>query len=217
MDNRATMVREQLVSRGIHHAGVLAAMAAVPREEFVPEAERGSAYADGALPIGHDQTISQPYIVALMTELLDPRPADRVLEIGTGSGYQTAILAQVVGEVYSMEILEPLAAKAAATLAKLSYPNIHLRTADGYHGWPEAAPFDAVMVTCAPEAVPEPLIDQVAVGGRLILPVGPPGQVQVLYRFDKGEAGLLPRAASEVRFVPMTRGGRNLTVRAPGQ
>ena len=199
------MIQEQLLGAGrdITNARVLAVMEKVPRHEFVPEQYRNRAYEDGPLPIGYDQTISQPYIVAFMTEQLDPRPTDRVLEIGTGSGYQAAVLAQLVAEVYTIEIIEPLAQRAEADLKRLGYTNIHVRAGDGYKGWPEAAPFDAIIVTCAPENVPQPLVEQLKDGGRMIIPVGAqPDQELVLLR-KQGEL-LEKRAVLPVRFVPMT-------------
>jgi protein-L-isoaspartate(D-aspartate) O-methyltransferase len=200
---RERMVKEQLMPRGIHEERVLAAMAKVPREEFVPEYLRAASYADQPLPIGYDQTISQPFIVAFMTEQLRPRPTDRVLEIGTGSGYQAAILAELVAEVYSIEIIEPLAITAEATLQRLGYKNVHVKVGDGYKGWPEHAPFDIVIVTCAPDHVPPALADQLKEGGRMIIPVGGPGD-QELYLVEKEHGTLHRRAVSPVRFVPMT-------------
>src|SRR6266487_4897393 len=163
---RQRMVQEQLVPRGIKDKRVLAAMAKVPREEFVPLESRAASYEDGPLPIGYDQTISQPYIVAFMTEQLRPKTSDRVLEIGSGSGYQAAILAELVADVYTIEIVEPLAKSAEGTLQRLGYKNVHVRVGDGYKGWLEHAPFDAIIVTCAPEKVPQPLVDQLKDGGR---------------------------------------------------
>jgi protein-L-isoaspartate(D-aspartate) O-methyltransferase len=200
---RERMVKEQLMPRGIHEERVLAAMAKVPREEFVPEYLRAASYADQPLPIGYDQTISQPFIVAFMTEQLRPQPADRVLEIGTGSGYQAAILAELVAEVYSIEIIEPLARTAEATLQRLGYKNVHVKVGDGYKGWPEHAPFDIVIVTCAPDHVPPTLADQLKEGGRMIIPVGGPGD-QELYLLEKEHGTMHRRAVSPVRFVPMT-------------
>ncbi len=185
-------------------AEVLAVMREVPRHEFVPEAQRPFAYADSALPIGHGQTISQPFIVAFMTEQLAPRPGDRVLEIGTGSGYQAAVLARLVREVFTIEIVEPLGRRAAADLARLGFPNVQVRMGDGYLGWPEAAPFDAIIVTCAPEAVPAPLVAQLREGGRMIIPVGPQGGPQQLYRLEKRGGRLEQTAVLPVAFVPMT-------------
>jgi len=200
---RERMVKEQLMPRGIHEERVLAAMAKVPREEFVPEYLRAASYADQPLPIGYDQTISQPFIVAFMTEQLRPQRADRVLEIGTGSGYQAAILGELVAEVYSIEIIEPLARTAEATLQRLGYKNVHVKVGDGYKGWPEHAPFDIVIVTCAPDHVPPALADQLKEGGRMIIPVGGPGD-QELYLLEKEHGTLRRRAVSPVRFVPMT-------------
>jgi protein-L-isoaspartate(D-aspartate) O-methyltransferase len=199
---RQWMVQQQLVTRGIKDARVLAAMAKVPREEFVPPESRADSYEDGPLPIGHAQTISQPYIVAFMTEQLRPKRSDRVLEIGTGSGYQAAILAELVSEIYSIEIIEPLAKNAEATLQRLGYKNVHAKVGDGYRGWPEHAPFDAITVTCAPDHVPQPLTDQLKEGGRMIIPVGGFGN-QELYLLEKKNGQLQRRAVLPVRFVPM--------------
>jgi protein-L-isoaspartate(D-aspartate) O-methyltransferase len=207
-EKRQRMVKEQLMPRGIHEERVLAAMAKVPREEFVPEPLRAASYADQPLPIGYDQTISQPFIVAFMTEQLRPRPHDRVLEIGTGSGYQAAILAELVADVYSIEIIEPLARMAETTLQRLGYKNVHVKIGDGYKGWAEHAPFDAVIVTCAPDHVPQALIDQLKEGGRMIIPVGGPGE-QDLYLLEKEKGELRRRAVSPVRFVPMTGEARD--------
>ncbi len=201
---RQLMVQQQLMARGVHEERVLAAMAKVPREEFVPTDERAAAYSDNPLPIGYDQTISQPYIVAFMTEQLHPKPSDRVLEIGTGSGYQAAILAELAAEVYTIEIAEPLAKNAEATLARLGYKNVHLKTGDGYQGWPENAPFDAIIVTCAPDRVPRPLTDQLKDGGRMIIPVGD-RFAQELYLLEKKNGQLKESAVLPVRFVPMAR------------
>jgi protein-L-isoaspartate(D-aspartate) O-methyltransferase len=159
------------------------------------------------LPIGYDQTISQPYIVAFMTGQLDPQPMDRVLEIGTGSGYQAAVLAQLVAEVYTIEIVEALAQRAEADLKRLGYTNIHVRAGDGCQGWPEAAPFDAIIVTCAPEKVPPPLVEQLKDGGRMIIPVGPMGDQELVLLRKRGEQ-LEQRAVLSVRFVPMTGGAQ---------
>jgi protein-L-isoaspartate(D-aspartate) O-methyltransferase len=202
---RRRMVVEQLAAPGrdIRHAGVLRVMGEVPRHEFVPAAERAHAYEDRPLPIGHEQTISQPFIVAFMTAALDPRPTDRVLEIGTGSGYHAAVISRLVAEVFTIEIVEPLAHGAAATLARLGYANVKVRAGDGYRGWPEAAPFDAVLVTCAPDHVPQPLVDQLAEGGRMIIPVGAAGR-QELVLLEKHGGELQRREVLPVRFVPMT-------------
>jgi protein-L-isoaspartate(D-aspartate) O-methyltransferase len=195
---------EQQITRGIKDERVLAAMAKVPREEFIPMGARAHAYEDGPLPIGYDQTISQPYIVAFMTEQLRPKPRDRVLEIGGGSGYQAAILAELVADVYTIEIVEPLAKTAEATVQRMGYNNVHIRVGDGYKGWPEEAPFDAIIVTCAPENVPQPLIDQLQDGGRMIIPVGK-RLAQQLYLLEKKNGQLKESATLPVRFVPMLR------------
>jgi protein-L-isoaspartate(D-aspartate) O-methyltransferase len=200
---RRQMVQQQLVTRGITDQRVLAVMAKVPREEFVTPDSRAASYEDGPLAIGYAQTISQPYIVAFMTEQLRPKPSDRVLEVGTGSGYQAAILAELVSEVYSIEIVEPLAKNAEATLQRLGYKNVHLKIGDGYKGWPETAPFDAIIVTCAPDKVPQPLVDQLKDDGRMIIPVGD-RFAQQLYLLEKKNGQLKQSATLPVRFVPMT-------------
>jgi protein-L-isoaspartate(D-aspartate) O-methyltransferase len=179
-------------------------MAKVPREEFIPVDVRADAYEDGPLPIGYDQTISQPYIVAFMTEQLRPKPSDRILEIGSGSGYQAAILAELVGDVYTIDIVEPLTKTAEATLQRLGYNNVHIKVGDGYKGWPEAAPFDAIIVTCAPEKVPQPLVDQLKDGGRMVIPVGE-RFAQQLYLLEKKNGQLKESITLPVRFVPMLR------------
>jgi len=204
---RERMVRQQLAApgRGITNARVLAAMGQVPRHEFVPAPLRARAYGDHPLPIGYDQTISQPFIVAFMTEKLEPQPMDKVLEIGTGSGYQAAVLAGLVSNVCTIEIVEPLARRAEADLKRLGYTNVLVRAGDGYQGWPDAAPFDAIIVTCAPERVPQPLVDQLKEGGRMIIPVGPAGD-QALYVLQKQGGRVEKRAVLPVRFVPMTGG-----------
>ena len=196
------MVDQQIAGRDIKDARVLDAMRRVPRHEFVPEPLRGSAYEDSPLPIGHDQTISQPYIVAYMTEALELAASHRVLEIGTGSGYQAAVLGELVNEVYTIEIVAPLADRARQTLAALGYKNVHVRTGNGYLGWPEHAPFDRVMVTAAPDAVPPALVEQLKIGGLMAIPVGVGNQeLRILRRTGDGMEVLrtLP-----VRFVPMT-------------
>jgi protein-L-isoaspartate(D-aspartate) O-methyltransferase len=204
---RLRMVDEQLKAfdRGITNRAVLDAMASVPRHEFVPSNLRRDAYEDHPLPIGYGQTISQPYIVAFMTEQLRPKPTDRVLEIGTGSGYQAAVLSLLVREVYTIEIVEPLAERAQADLRRLGYTNVVVRSGDGYRGWPEAAPFEAIIVTCAPDRVPQPLIDQLRDGGQMIIPVGPLHD-QNLYLLQKVAGQVERRAVLPVRFVPMTGG-----------
>jgi protein-L-isoaspartate(D-aspartate) O-methyltransferase len=203
---RQRMVAEQLagIGRDITNARVLAAMGKVPRHEFVPDPLRSGAYMDCALPIGHDQTISQPFIVAYMTEQCDPKPTDKVLEVGTGSGYQAAILAELVDKVYTIEIIDDLAKHAAADLKRLGYTNVYVRAGDGYKGWPEAAPFDAIIVTCAPEKVPPPLVEQLKEGGRMVIPVGPVGDQELVVLRKVGDK-LERHAALPVRFVPMTR------------
>lgn len=188
---------------------VLNAMRKVPRHEFVPPEMRHLAYADSPLSIGEGQTISQPLIVGFMTEALALRPGDKVLEIGTGSGYQAAILAELAQEVYTMEILEPLAARAAAALSKAGYRNVHVRAGDGYRGWPQAAPFDAIIVTCAPEHIPRPLIAQLKTDGRMIIPLGRAGDTQELILLRKTASGLKQETRMDVRFVPMTGEARH--------
>jgi len=184
---------------------VMAAMAKVPRHEFVPALERRNAYANRPLPIGMGQTISQPFIVALMTDLMDVKPGDRVLEVGTGSGYQAALLAELAGTVYTIEIVEPLAREAAERLNRLGYRNVVKKTGDGYLGWREEAPFDSIMVTAAPRAVPQPLIDQLKPGGRLIVPVGGQAAGQSLLLIEKQSDGTVTRRTIlAVRFVPLT-------------
>ena len=202
---RRRMVQEQLSSSrfGITDARVRAAMGKVPRHLFMPPELRPRAYDNCALPIGQGQTISQPFVVAFMTEQLDLQPTDRVLEIGTGSGYQVAVLAELAGEVFTIEIVATLAQRAGAELKQLGYANVHLRAGDGYLGWPEAAPFDAIIVTCAPEQQPQPLIEQLRDGGRMIIPIWPDGD-QKLVLFHKQGRQLEERAVLPVRFVPMT-------------
>jgi protein-L-isoaspartate(D-aspartate) O-methyltransferase len=202
---RKRMVEEQLAApdRGIRNPRVLEAMAKVPRHEFVMKNLRDRAYDDGPLFIGYGQTISQPFVVAFMTEKLDPQPTDRVLEVGTGSGYQAAVLSGLVKEVYTIEILPELAKRAEADLKRLGYANVHVREGDGYKGWPEAAPFDAVIVTCAPEKIPKPLVTQLKDGGRMIIPVGPAWDQQLVLLRKQGDH-LEKRAVLPVRFVPMT-------------
>ena len=196
------MVERQLIARDITDPGVLDAMRRVPRHRFVPEDQHARAYDDRPLPIGYRQTISQPYVVAYMTQALQLAPDARVLEIGTGSGYQTAVLAELAATVHSIEIVPPLAARATAALAQLGYDNVQVREGDGYAGWPEAAPFDAIMVTAAPDHIPQPLVDQLAVGGRMIVPVGEHRQtLTVLTRTDEG---VTEEATLPVLFVPMT-------------
>jgi len=199
---RERMVTDQIEARGVVDPRVLAAMRKVPREELVPENVRASAYEDRPLPIGHGQTISQPYIVAEMSAQLELSGDERVLEIGTGSGYQAAILGELAREVYTIEIVEPLAERAAADLERLGYGNVHVRAGDGYKGWPEEAPFDAIIVTAAPDHVPQPLIDQLAVGGRMVIPVG--RGIQNLTLITRDEYGVRRKTLIGVMFVPMT-------------
>jgi protein-L-isoaspartate(D-aspartate) O-methyltransferase len=197
------MVDTQIVPRGVRDPRVLDAMRKVPRHLFVAPEERAHAYEDHPLPIGGSQTISQPYIVALMTELLGLPPRARVLEIGTGSGYQSAVLSLIAGEVYSIEILPDLAQAASTKLKEIGYDNVTVRAGDGYRGWPEHAPFDGIIVTAAPEKIPEPLVDQLAVGGRMVIPVG--GFFQELKVFTREKDGrVTEKDIIPVRFVPMT-------------
>ena len=178
----------------------------MPRHEFVPAAGRDDAYLDSPLPIGYGQTISQPYIVALMTELARPSPTDRVLEVGTGSGYQAAVISRLVARVFSVELVEPLAESAASVLRRLGYANVTVRSGDGYLGWPDEAPFDVILVTAAPEAVPAALVAQLKPGGRLVVPVGPVHDVQDLQVIEKDAAGRVStRSVIPVRFVPMVK------------
>ena len=200
---RARMVATQLRSRDIRDERVLAAMSRVPRHLFVPESERDAAYADHPLPIGSGQTISQPYIVAYMTQALALEPSDQVLEIGTGSGYQAAILAELAGKVFTMEIVDALADRARATLDGLGYRNVAVRTGNGYLGWPERAPFDKIVVTAAPEEVPSALVAQLAEGGIMVVPVGAPTQVLTVIR--RTADGLITERTLPVLFVPMVR------------
>ncbi len=199
---RWLMVEQQIRARGVRDEAVLEAMRRVPRHRFVPEGVAGSAYRDHPLPIGHGQTISQPYIVAFMTEAAEIRPGDRVLEVGTGSGYQAAVLAEMGAEVTSIEILRPLAERARAALATCGYDEVRVIVGDGYRGCPEAAPFDAIVVTAAPTEIPEPLLEQLAVGGRLVIPVGE--REQYLVRVRRTAEGFERERLVGVRFVPMT-------------
>jgi protein-L-isoaspartate(D-aspartate) O-methyltransferase len=202
------MVEDQIAARArdVRDPRVLDAMRTVPRHAFVPRELAADAYSDHPLPIGHGQTISQPYIVAFMTEQLHLRPTDRVLEIGTGSGYQAAVLSRLAAEVYTIEIVVPLATRATQDLTRLGYTNVFVRGGDGYAGWPEQAPFDAIIVTCAPEHVPQPLIDQLKEGGRMIIPVGAFGD-QNLVLIVKREGQITRQSVLPVRFVPMTGPG----------
>ena len=199
---RVRMVSEQIESRGVNDAAVLAALRTVPRHRFVPESHRHLAYTDGPLPIGQGQTISQPYIVALMTELALPGLDKRVLEIGTGSGYQAAVLGECFGQVRSIEILPELGRRAERLLEELGYGNVEVRIGDGYDGWPEEAPFDAIVVTAATDTIPRPLLEQLAIGGRLVIPVGSGSQDLVVV--TRVEGGYERKIVTAVRFVPMT-------------
>lgn len=190
---------------GIKDKNVLAAMARVPRHEFVPDEHLFAAYDDRPLPIGYGQTISQPYIVALMTELLELKEDDKVLEIGAGSGYQAAILAELTKNVYTVEIIEELAAKAEKTLRALGYENVKFKIGDGFSGWEEESPFNAIIVTAAPEEIPPPLREQLAEGGRMVIPLGPPQGVQTLWKYTKKGGTLTTENHGLVRFVPFTR------------
>ena len=203
---RERMVAQQIEARGVRDKAVLDAMRKVPRHRFVPETYRTMSYGDYPLAIGEGQTISQPYIVAFMTEALGLKPEDRVLEIGTGSGYQAAILGEIVAEVCTIEIVPVLGNRAKKLLEELEYDNVHVNIGDGYKGWPEKALFDAVIVTCAPEDIPGALVEQLREGGRIIVPVGPVGAVQELVRGVKVKGTLRTQDVLPVRFVPMVRG-----------
>lgn len=196
------MVEKQIRGRGVENARVLEAMRRVPRHRFIPAAGRREAYEDHPVSIGHGQTISQPYIVAVMTDLLDPKPSDRVLEIGTGSGYQAAVLSLLAKEVYTIEIIPELAVRAKGDLERLGYGNVAVVTGDGYRGLPDRAPFDGILVTAAPETVPKPLLEQLKIGGRLVIPVG--AADQQLKVIEKTKDGVVTRTIFDVRFVPMT-------------
>ncbi len=199
---RLEMVEQQLIDRGISSRPVLDAFRKVERHRFVPDEYVDLAYTDQPLPIGWDQTISQPYIVALMTELLALKPTDKALEIGTGSGYQAAILSELIDSVFSIEIVDTLAKLAVSRLDSLNLKNVHIRSGDGYRGWPEHAPFDAIIVTCAPEDIPRPLVEQLAEGGRMVIPVGTKSQELLL--LTKRDGQMARQSVTAVRFVPMT-------------
>jgi protein-L-isoaspartate(D-aspartate) O-methyltransferase len=205
---RNRMVEKQIELRDVSHPATLAAMRKVPRHLFVPAELQAQAYDDGPLPIGLGQTISQPYIVACMTEQITPGPATRVLEIGTGSGYQAAVLAEICAEVYTIEIVPELATRSAGLLRQLGYRNIQTRTGDGWKGWPEAAPFDAIIVTAAAETIPPPLLAQLKDGGRMIIPVGPQSGAQELMLVTKQGGKVRSRPLIPVRFVPFVREGK---------
>jgi len=204
IEERVQMVRQQIQARGVQDPRVLEAMKTVPRHEFVLDQYLDFAYADSPLPINHGQTISQPFIVAWMTELLEIEPGDRVLEIGTGSGYQAAVLGEMDLEVYSVEIIPELAEEARKRLERLGYDQIQILNADGYFGWESHAPYDAIIVTAAPDHLPQPLISQLKEGGRLVIPIGPVGAVQTLWLFEKIEGEIQATNLGGVRFVPLT-------------
>lgn len=209
-EQRLRMVEETIVARGVSDPDVLRAMRSVPRHLFVPPDYLDLAYDDRPLPIGYGQTISQPYIVAWMTELLQLKPGEKVLEIGTGSGYQAAVLAELgYVEVYSIEIIPELAAQAAERLRRLGYGQVHLTQGDGYFGWPEHAPYDAIIVTAAPDHLPPPLVEQLKEGGRIVIPIGPRGGWQTLWRFTKQAGGVQAEALDYVSFVPLTGYGES--------
>ena len=206
---RQKMVNEQIMARGVRTESVIKAMQKVERHLFVPEQYQNFAYSDRPLPIGEGQTISQPYIVALMTELLDLKKSDKVLEIGTGSGYQAAILAEICDSVYTIEIIPSLGKQAQALLRELGYHNIHCKIGDGYLGWPEHAPYDGIIVTCAPSKIPQPLKEQLAEGGRMVIPVGAT-YTQELVLVTKTKGKLIQKSVIPVRFVPMLRSPNGL-------
>jgi len=208
VDQREQMVKEQIIGRGIQDPRVIRAMKKVPRQDFVPIRLKPYSYKDTPLFIGdHGQTISQPYIVAFMTEVLDLKASDRVLEIGTGSGYQAAILAELVRDVYTIEIVPKLGKRAAATLERLRYKNIQVKIGDGYKGWSDRAPFDAIIVTCAPEQIPQTLVDQLKEGGRMIVPIGRQLEAQKLVKVTKQGGQVKTQEVMDVKFVPMVKGG----------
>jgi len=202
------MVDQQIAALGVSDPATLEAMRTVPRHEFLPLRLRNEAYMDYPLPIGHRQTISQPYIVAFMTEAIGPQPGEKILEVGAGSGYQAAILAQMGADVYTVEIVEPLAEMARQTLERLGYKNAHVLHGDGYRGWPEHAPFDAIIVTCAPDKIPPDLVEQLKDGGRMIIPVGG-GMNQELILLRKQDGKIEKQSVLPVRFVPMTGEAEN--------
>ncbi len=202
---RKNMVQQQIQNRGINHAPTLSAMQNVERHLFVPAAQQRRAYDDGPMPIGYGQTISQPYIVAYMTQLVDPKPGDKVLEIGAGSGYQAAVLAEIVEKVYTIEIIPELGKQARELLKRLDYENVEVITGDGYYGLEEHAPFDAIVVTAAAEYIPPPLIAQLKDGGKMVIPVGSPFLVQTLMLIEKKGGKITTTNLMPVRFVPFTR------------
>jgi protein-L-isoaspartate(D-aspartate) O-methyltransferase len=202
---RLAMVDTQIAARGVKDPRVLDAMRTVPRHEFVPSEQVDQAYGDRALPIGEGQTISQPYIVALMTELLNVQPGDVVLEIGTGSGYQAAVLAKLTDRVYTVEILPKLARRAVETLDRLGFSRVQVENADGYFGWAQHGPYDGIIVTAAPDHIPAPLVAQLREGGRMVIPVGPPGSYQTLWRLTKQQGKVVSENITDVAFVPLVR------------
>lgn len=205
-EQRERMVETAIIGWGIEDEGVIEAMRTVPRHEFVPEQYLAQAYENHPLPIGHGQTISQPYIVALMTEAADIEEGDKVLEVGTGSGYQAAVLAELADQVYTIEIIAPLKERAEAALQEAGYENVSVRHGDGYFGWPEQGPFDAIVVTAAPDHIPQPLVEQLATGAHMLVPVGPVGGYQTLWRVTKQSDGdVRTEDLGGVRFVPLTR------------
>jgi len=199
------MVSQQIKRRGVSDIATLKALRSVKRHLFVPEAYRSRAYNDNPLPIGYGQTISQPYIVAYMTEIIEPKPQFKVLEIGTGSGYQAAVLAEIINTIHTIEIIEELGEAAAKRLKQLGYDNVELKIGDGYYGWEEKGPFDAIIVTAATEFIPPPLIQQLKEGGKMIIPVGSPFQVQMLMLVEKKNGKATTKSLFPVRFVPFTR------------
>ncbi len=202
---RVNMVKDQIAARGVTHQATLRAMQEVPRHLFVPSSERAVAYGDHPLPIGYGQTISQPYIVGYMTDAIQPKSGDVILEIGTGSGYQAAVLAEIGAQVYTIEIVKELSLAANTLLKRLEYDNIEVRHADGYFGWREHAPYDAIIVTAATEFIPKPLLDQLKDDGKMIVPVGSPFQVQQLMLVQKKDGKVKTKGLLPVRFVPFTR------------
>jgi protein-L-isoaspartate(D-aspartate) O-methyltransferase len=206
LNTREQMVKEQIENRGIKNQPTLDAMKKIPRHKFVPPNLIERAYSDGPLPIGYGQTISQPYIVAYMTEVIDPKPGQKVLEIGTGSGYQAAVLAEIVDSAYTIEIITELYSSSNKRLKELGYKNVICKNADGYHGWKQAAPFDAIVVTAAAEHIPPPLIEQLKDGGKMIIPVGSPFLNQTLILVEKHGEEITTTSLLPVRFVPFTRG-----------
>lgn len=201
---RRRMVERDLRGRDLTDEKVLAAMARIPRHRFVPEQHRSQAYEDRPLPIGFGQTISQPYMVAVMTQLLELKPGEKVLEIGTGSGYQAAVLAEITPHVYSVEIIEQLAERARDVLQDLGYEQVKTTVGDGYFGWEEHAPYDAIIVTCAPDHIPQPLVSQLRDGGRMVIPIGPPGLYQSLWKIERKGDQIVSKNVMGVAFVPMT-------------